>query len=75
MRALIEDWAIQDPRATVKAGDLYAAYRIWCDQNGHQAASGTLFGHRLDERGFAKGRGPDGGKVRRGLRLTGAARY
>ncbi len=60
---------------TVKAGHLYATYRAWCDQNGHQAASGTLSGHHLDERGFVKGRGPDAGKVRRGLKLTVAARY
>ncbi len=41
-------------RRWIKAGALYAAYRQWCEGNGHQPVSNTRFGLALGERGFQR---------------------
>ncbi len=40
--------------ATVRAADLYASYKSWCEANGEKALTGTALGRRLGERGIAK---------------------
>jgi putative DNA primase/helicase len=40
--------------AEAQATDLYRAYSTWCDDNGEQSISGTLFGRQMTERGLAK---------------------
>lgn len=42
--------------ATTPAGDLYAAYRSWCESSGEPARSQKDFGGRLSERGFENAR-------------------
>lgn len=42
------------PDRQAAAAELYAAYREWCDRNGHHAVSSTRFGLALGERGFEK---------------------
>lgn len=37
-----------------RAGDIYAAYRKWCEVNGHRALSMTRFGQALKMRGITK---------------------
>lgn len=34
-------------KATVQAAALYAGWKCWCEQNGHQPGSGTYFGSRV----------------------------
>jgi len=40
--------------ATAKAGDVYQAYRSWCEENGEHPLSGRAFGTRLSDRGVDK---------------------
>lgn len=42
------------PEAKAQASALYAAYRQWCEGNGHQPVSNTRFGLALGERGFQR---------------------
>ena len=42
------------PDAKAFAGDLYAAYKIFCEDNGQKALSQTTFGKRLLSRGLTK---------------------
>ena len=44
----------------VRASELYRAYAKWCDDAGEKAVTGTTFGLRLGEKGFAKKRMTDG---------------
>lgn len=48
----IADRCVSTPNAQAKAADLYAAYRKWCEDSGHQPVSTTRFGLMLGERGF-----------------------
>jgi len=41
-------------RRWIKAGALYAAYRQWCEDNGHHPVSSKRFGMALGERGFER---------------------
>lgn len=38
----------------VKAGDLYEAYRSWCESGGEKPVSQTRFGESMTERGFQR---------------------
>jgi putative DNA primase/helicase len=53
----IDDCCTIQPGAEVKAGELYEAYRAWCDVMGHRAMSGTTFGGRIKEQCPAEKRG------------------
>ncbi len=57
-----------EPRAVVKAGALYAAYKSWAEAAGESPISQTAFGLRLSEKGF-KSEKREGGKHRVGVRL------
>lgn len=50
----IEDRCIVLPHVQASAKSLYAAYRQWCEDSGHQPVSTTRFGLSLAERGFEK---------------------
>jgi len=45
----------QDGKAAkVTAGELYEAYKEWCEKNKHAPLSGTSFGRRMTERGVER---------------------
>lgn len=46
----LEQCTIYRDGARTKAGELYAEYERWCDENGEKALSGTAFGRKLKER-------------------------
>jgi P4 family phage/plasmid primase-like protien len=48
----ITDRCILGQNLTVKAGDLYRAFKVWCDATGERAMSQTAFGLRLGDRGL-----------------------
>lgn len=50
----LEDRCVITPDAHAPARDLYAAYKEWCLDSGHQPVSTTRFGLALGERGFIK---------------------
>jgi putative DNA primase/helicase len=53
------------------ARDLYASYKLWCDENGERPEAQRKVGGRLGERGFIRDRGGSrGAGIWRGLRLT-----
>jgi len=58
-----------DPEFKVPAGELYRAYREWCDESGErERLSQRAFADRLEERGFTASRTKDK-RWRIGLRL------
>ena len=69
--AFLQECCIVDPGSDVAAKDLYAAYKLWCDENGERAETQRRFGARLTERsGFERYRGgKSGGHRWRGLEL------
>lgn len=52
--AFIADRCIVGPTYRVASGDLYAAYKAWCDVNGEKWNTSTWFGRQLTEREFDK---------------------
>jgi putative DNA primase/helicase len=50
-RFLDEICLVDKPHQT-KAGDLYKAYKNWCEGNGIKAFNNVVFGQKLKERGF-----------------------
>jgi len=57
-----------EPRASVKAGELYGAYKTWAEGAGESPISQSAFGLRLNEKGYRMEKRPDG-KRRIGIRL------
>lgn len=53
--------------AKVRAADVYAAYKTWCDAVGENMLTGRQFGERMTERGFERYR--NNGKCYRGVGL------
>lgn len=45
-----------EPGNGIAARDLYAAYKVWCEANGHKAVNVTLFGYKLKQNGIPKER-------------------
>jgi len=45
------------------AGDLYKAYERWCEENGEEPFSNTLFGRMLNDRNFKPNQTRRNGKV------------
>lgn len=56
------------PSYEVGASDLYLAFKRWCERNKEWLPSQTMFGKRLDERGFSVRR-TNTHKIRKGLQL------
>jgi putative DNA primase/helicase len=57
----IEERCLLSPHVRVKAGDLYAAYKKWCEESGEHAITLTAMGKRLDDKGIEKK--PSGGSI------------
>jgi putative DNA primase/helicase len=64
----LEECCLVNAAVRVKTGDLYAAYKKWCESIGEHALSLTAMGKRLDEQGFDKK--VSGGIWRLGLGLA-----
>ena len=56
MQPFIDDRCEINKMESVKASDLYAAYRAWAETNGEKAMTSTAFGRELSERGYEKRR-------------------
>jgi hypothetical protein len=67
----LQECCIVHPDSNVAAKDLYAAYKLWCQENGERTETQRRFGARLTERGgFERYRGgKSGGHRWRGLEL------
>ena len=63
----IEACCLVNPHVQAKASKLYEAYKRWCEGSGEYAISLTVFGTRLEEKGFQKH--VSGGVWRRGIGL------
>ncbi len=46
----LDDTCLIADHAGVKAGELYKAYQVWCEENGHKPLSGTRFGRDIKDR-------------------------
>ena len=69
--AFVSERCRTGPTFEATGGELYLAYRQWCEWSGEQPMSNTLFGRRLEELGYRKSATHKRGRVvRRGLRLT-----
>jgi putative DNA primase/helicase len=64
----LDEHCTVSPQVRVKMGDLYAAYKKWCELIGETPVSLTALGLRLDEQGFEKK--ISGGTWRLGLGLS-----
>jgi putative DNA primase/helicase len=69
--AFLRECCALDAENNVAARDLYAAYRMWCEEGGERPESQRKFGSRLTDRGtFERYRGgSDGGHRWRGVDL------
>ena len=56
----LADCCVIEKRCEVKASELYASWRRWCEQRGEYVESQTKWGKRLTERGFLRDRKEDG---------------
>jgi putative DNA primase/helicase len=61
---------VQGPEYRVKAGDLYAAFKQWAEQNGERCMSQREFGLAMTQRGFQ--RQPSSGLWYLGVAVSGA---
>jgi putative DNA primase/helicase len=52
VRRFLDDCCDQSEHAKVKMGNLYAAYKKWCEDSGEPCISLTKFGKRLDDLHF-----------------------
>jgi putative DNA primase/helicase len=60
--AFLKDCCKQGPEENEAAGDLYTAYKLWCQDGGERIETQRRFGTQLRERGFERYRGgSDGG--------------
>jgi P4 family phage/plasmid primase-like protien len=75
MTAFIEDCCEVGPDKSQTTSEVFKAWQLWCQDNGHEVGSTTAFGTRLKAAlvGVDKARVRDGGSLvyyYRGLRLT-----
>lgn len=54
LAAFLEDRCLETTGAEVKSGEIYHAYKVWCEANGEYAITNKAFSIRLMERGFEK---------------------
>ena len=59
---------VREPRAQIKASELYAEYKRWVEESNEDAISKTAFGLRMGEKGF-ESRIRGGSSYRVGVRL------
>lgn len=59
LQAFVDDCCIESNLATVTAGELYRAYKAWCEQVNENTLSQRKLSQALDERGYST-KGPDG---------------
>src|SRR5215211_7069457 len=70
LAAFLADCCVRDEDETAFAGELWGAWKRWCEETGEQAGSQKRFGGRLAERGFLNHRdSKTGRKVWSGLSL------
>ena len=50
----LTECCVEGKGCTARAGDVYAAYKKWCEANGEYVASQTAFGTSIAERGIAR---------------------
>jgi putative DNA primase/helicase len=67
--AFLDECCVVAANAQAPAGELYAAYRQWCEANGEDSVNQRNFGTRLTERGIGRTRRGDGRIVRTGVGL------
>lgn len=58
--AFLEERCVQKAGASVKSGELFEAFRSWCEATGEYAGNNKTFSLRLQERGFEKRKRSDG---------------
>jgi P4 family phage/plasmid primase-like protien len=61
---------IKDPQAREAAGNLWAAWKSWCEASGEKEGTQKSFGLKLGERGFIQAR-TKSGRFWQGIRLRG----
>lgn len=59
----LEECCIQNDLASVTAGELYEAYKSWCETSGMNSKSQFVFSRQMGERGYST-TNPDGSKRR-----------
>lgn len=69
MGSFLDECCVTGNGYEVPASELYKGFKQWCDESGEWCPSQTLFGRRMEERGFGS-RKTGGVKVRKGLKLT-----
>lgn len=69
----IADCCALIPNARAKAGDLYAAYREWCQEQGENEINQRRFGEALAERGLTQTRLHGGTRAWSGIGLSATA--
>ena len=67
--AFLEEQCVVSPHARVTARDVYGAFAKWAEELGEHVCSQRIFGDRLSERGFTRGRGRGGRTVYEGVGL------
>jgi len=56
LAGFLVECCVINTNAKARAGELYAAYREWCEKNGEKPVSQRNFGSRLQERGLKSAR-------------------
>jgi putative DNA primase/helicase len=69
----MEDSCVVDAQSFVNSGMLFKTYSVWCEASANRPVTTTAFGRRMAEKGFTAGRGVDGKRIWKGVRLRGAA--
>ena len=67
----LEEHCVVGDDKRVKASELYACYKAWCQEVGEHTRSKQVFGRLLTERGFSRVRGTGNTHYRDGLELKG----
>jgi len=52
----LSDTTLRGESLRVEAGNLYSAYQKWCGRNGESWLSWTMFGRRMSDMGFERGK-------------------
>ena len=60
LAGFIDECVIEGPNLEVTKGNLYDAYKRWCDEDGERAMTKRKLGRRLLERGWQDGKDTSG---------------